>query len=226
MSWPLRRSPFTRRGRRVSGNPGTMAAPRAPRAAELNCRRFMGASVVGWFRSPMTASQTPVAARESAAHVRPDAALVDLNRAPLNAKMQCAALVEEAGGHYLEAAITASVPQRHRQGAGGHDGGRPHCSTGNWRCEGPRRRVHGGSRRGAAALGGYLRARGLLPPASGKNGWPHRVDEALAPLSEPVRGSDTGSGRGLTRHVGPGLERGAWARPSMRAKADPAYDLA
>ena len=60
--------------------------------------------------SAVTASNTLAVAREAAAHLRPSALFLDLNSASPGAKQQCAALIEAAGAHYVEAGVMTSVP--------------------------------------------------------------------------------------------------------------------
>lgn len=60
--------------------------------------------------SAVTASQTLAVAKEAATQLKPGTVFVDLNSASPNTKRDCAALIEAAGGHYVEAAVMASVP--------------------------------------------------------------------------------------------------------------------
>lgn len=60
--------------------------------------------------SAVTASQTLEVAREAARHLRPGTVVLDLNSASPGTKQQCAALIEAAGGHYVEAGVMTSVP--------------------------------------------------------------------------------------------------------------------
>jgi 3-hydroxyisobutyrate dehydrogenase-like beta-hydroxyacid dehydrogenase len=60
--------------------------------------------------SAVTASNTVDVAREAAAHLRPGTIFLDLNSASPGGKRQAAALIEAAGGHYVEAGVMTSVP--------------------------------------------------------------------------------------------------------------------
>ena len=60
--------------------------------------------------SAVTASSTLAVAREAAGFLRPGAFFLDLNSASPGTKLQAAALVEAAGGRYVEAGVMTSVP--------------------------------------------------------------------------------------------------------------------
>ena len=60
--------------------------------------------------SAVTASNTFVVAQEAAQHLRPGSIFLDLNSASPGTKQRCAALIEAAGGHYVEAGVMTSVP--------------------------------------------------------------------------------------------------------------------
>ena len=60
--------------------------------------------------SAVTASNTLAVAREAAAHIRPGAFFLDLNSASPGTKQQAAALIDAAGGRYVEAGVMTSVP--------------------------------------------------------------------------------------------------------------------
>lgn len=60
--------------------------------------------------SAVTASSTLAVAREAALHLRPGAVFLDLNSASPGTKQQAAALIDGAGGHYVEAGVMTSVP--------------------------------------------------------------------------------------------------------------------
>ena len=60
--------------------------------------------------SAVTASNTLAVAREAAAHIRPGALFLDLNSASPGTKQKAAALIDEAGAHYVEAGVMTSVP--------------------------------------------------------------------------------------------------------------------
>ena len=60
--------------------------------------------------SAVTASNTLAVAQEAAAFIRPGTVFLDLNSASPGTKQQCAALINAAGGHYVEAGVMTSVP--------------------------------------------------------------------------------------------------------------------
>ncbi len=60
--------------------------------------------------SAVTASNTLAVAQEVARSVRPGTLFLDLNSASPGTKAQCAALIDAAGGHYVEAGVMTSVP--------------------------------------------------------------------------------------------------------------------
>lgn len=60
--------------------------------------------------SAVTASNTLAVAREVAAHIRPGSFFLDLNSASPGTKREAAALIDAAGGHYVEAGVMTSVP--------------------------------------------------------------------------------------------------------------------
>ena len=60
--------------------------------------------------SVVTASNTLAVAQEVARHIRPGTLFLDLNSASPGTKAQCAALIDAAGGHYVEAGVMTSVP--------------------------------------------------------------------------------------------------------------------
>ena len=60
--------------------------------------------------SAVTASNTLAVAQEAAAHVRRGTVFLDLNSASPGTKQQAAALIDAAGGHYVEAGVMTSVP--------------------------------------------------------------------------------------------------------------------
>jgi 3-hydroxyisobutyrate dehydrogenase-like beta-hydroxyacid dehydrogenase len=63
-----------------------------------------------WLISAVTASNTLAVAQEAALHMRPGTLFLDLNSASPGTKQQAAALIEAAGGHYVEAGVMTSVP--------------------------------------------------------------------------------------------------------------------
>ena len=60
--------------------------------------------------SAVTASNTLAVAQEVARHVKAGTLFLDLNSASPGTKAQCAALIDAAGGHYVEAGVMTSVP--------------------------------------------------------------------------------------------------------------------
>ncbi len=60
--------------------------------------------------SAVTASSTLAVAQDVAGGIRPGALFLDLNSASPGTKAQCAALIDAAGGHYVEAGVMTSVP--------------------------------------------------------------------------------------------------------------------
>ena len=60
--------------------------------------------------SAVTASNTLAVAQAAALHIRPGAVFLDLNSASPGTKQQAAALIEAAGGRYVEAGVMTSVP--------------------------------------------------------------------------------------------------------------------
>jgi 3-hydroxyisobutyrate dehydrogenase-like beta-hydroxyacid dehydrogenase len=60
--------------------------------------------------SAVTASATLAVAQEAAAFMRPGTVFLDLNSASPGTKQQCAALIDAAGGQYVEAGVMTSVP--------------------------------------------------------------------------------------------------------------------
>lgn len=60
--------------------------------------------------SAVTASSTLAVAEEAARHIRAGALFLDLNSASPGTKQQCAAHIDGAGAHYVEAGVMTSVP--------------------------------------------------------------------------------------------------------------------
>ncbi|MEO6320650.1 MAG: NAD(P)-binding domain-containing protein, partial [Polaromonas sp.] len=60
--------------------------------------------------SAVTASNTLAVAQEAAQFMRPGTLFLDLNSASPGTKQQCAALIDAAGAHYVEAGVMTSVP--------------------------------------------------------------------------------------------------------------------
>ena len=67
-------------------------------------------SVSDFVISAVTASNTLAVAQEAARHIRPGCVFLDLNSASPGTKREAAALVDGAGGHYVEAGVMTSVP--------------------------------------------------------------------------------------------------------------------
>lgn len=60
--------------------------------------------------SAVTASNTLSVAQEVAKHIQPGCLFLDLNSASPGTKQKAAALIDGAGGHYVEAGVMTSVP--------------------------------------------------------------------------------------------------------------------
>jgi 3-hydroxyisobutyrate dehydrogenase-like beta-hydroxyacid dehydrogenase len=60
--------------------------------------------------SAVTASNTLAVAQEVARSIKPGTLFLDFNSASPGTKTQCAALIDAAGGHYVEAGVMTSVP--------------------------------------------------------------------------------------------------------------------
>jgi 3-hydroxyisobutyrate dehydrogenase-like beta-hydroxyacid dehydrogenase len=60
--------------------------------------------------SAVTASNTLAVAQEAANFIKPGTVFLDLNSASPGCKQQCAALIDAAGGLYVEAGVMTSVP--------------------------------------------------------------------------------------------------------------------
>ena len=60
--------------------------------------------------SAVTASNTLAVAQEAASHLRAGTVFLDLNSASPGTKQAAAALIDAAGGHYVEAGVMTSVP--------------------------------------------------------------------------------------------------------------------
>ncbi|MDB5893164.1 MAG: dehydrogenase [Rhodoferax sp.] len=60
--------------------------------------------------SAVTASNTLAVAEEAARHVQPGSVFLDLNSASPGSKQRAAAVIEAAGGRYVEAGVMTSVP--------------------------------------------------------------------------------------------------------------------
>jgi 3-hydroxyisobutyrate dehydrogenase-like beta-hydroxyacid dehydrogenase len=60
--------------------------------------------------SAVTASNTLAVAEAVAPHIRPGSVFLDLNSASPGTKQKAAALIDAAGGHYVEAGVMTSVP--------------------------------------------------------------------------------------------------------------------
>ena len=60
--------------------------------------------------SAVTAANTRAVAQEAAQFILPGTVYLDLNSASPGTKQECAALIDAAGGHYVEAGVMTSVP--------------------------------------------------------------------------------------------------------------------
>ncbi|MHB1199217.1 MAG: NAD(P)-dependent oxidoreductase [Polaromonas sp.] len=94
-------------------NPATQAAELAHAAkagvvAQPSARALCEASDL--VISAVTASSTLAVAQEAAQFIRPGAFFLDLNSASPGTRQQCAALLDAAGAHYVEAGVMTSVP--------------------------------------------------------------------------------------------------------------------
>ncbi len=94
-------------------NPATQAAELAHAAlasvtARPSARALCEASDL--VISAVTASNTLAVAQEAAPFLRPGTIFLDLNSASPGTKRQCAALIDAAGAHYVEAGVMTSVP--------------------------------------------------------------------------------------------------------------------
>ena len=95
-------------------------ASRAPGSATPALARAAGVQACSGMRelceeatlivSAVTASNTLSVATEAARHLRPGCFFLDLNSASPGTKQQAAALVDAAGGRYVEAGVMTSVP--------------------------------------------------------------------------------------------------------------------
>jgi len=94
-------------------SPATQAAERAhAQAAGVIAQPSMQAlcEASDLVISAVTASNTLAVAQEAAPFMRPGAIFLDLNSASPGTKQQCAAALEAAGAHYVEAGVMTSVP--------------------------------------------------------------------------------------------------------------------
>ncbi|MFZ2388284.1 MAG: DUF1932 domain-containing protein [Polaromonas sp.] len=94
-------------------NPATQAAEQAHAqaagvTAQPSARALCEASDL--VISAVTASNTLAVAQEAAQFIRPGTIFLDLNSASPGTKQQCAALIDAAGAHYVEAGVMTSVP--------------------------------------------------------------------------------------------------------------------
>jgi 3-hydroxyisobutyrate dehydrogenase-like beta-hydroxyacid dehydrogenase len=77
---------------------------------ELTADAGMLASASSLIFSAVTADQTLEAARSLAARPLADVWVIDVNSAAPQTKIECAKVIREAGGRYVEAAVMTSVP--------------------------------------------------------------------------------------------------------------------
>lgn len=94
-------------------NPATQAAELAHAAAagvvaHTSAKALCEASAL--VISAVTASNTLAVAEEAAKHIRAGSVFLDFNSASPGTKQRCAALIEAAGAHYVEAGVMTSVP--------------------------------------------------------------------------------------------------------------------
>ena len=68
------------------------------------------AGKVGLIISAVTASNTFAVAEAAAKHIRPGTVFLDLNSASPGTKQKSAAVIDGAGGHYVEAGVMTSIP--------------------------------------------------------------------------------------------------------------------
>jgi 3-hydroxyisobutyrate dehydrogenase-like beta-hydroxyacid dehydrogenase len=90
------------------GGDETAHASRAGVTAHLSMHALCQASEL--IICAVTASNTLAVATEAAQFIRPDCTFLDLNSASPATKQQCAALIDAAGAHYVEAGVMTSVP--------------------------------------------------------------------------------------------------------------------
>ena len=84
-------------------------------AAQAGVRTTEGVAALcaggpGLIVSAVTASNTLAVAEAVAAHIAPGTFFLDLNSASPGTKQRAAALIDAAGGHYVEAGVMTSVP--------------------------------------------------------------------------------------------------------------------
>lgn len=84
-------------------------------AAQAGVRATEGVAALcaggpGLIVSAVTASNTLAVAEAVAAHIAPGTFFLDLNSASPGTKQRAAALIDAAGGHYVEAGVMTSVP--------------------------------------------------------------------------------------------------------------------
>ncbi len=94
-------------------NPSACAAELAHtgQAGVLACASMQALSEASSFiLSCVTASNTLAVAQEAAKWIRPGTVFLDLNSASPGTKQACAASIDAAGAHYVEAGVMTSVP--------------------------------------------------------------------------------------------------------------------
>ena len=105
-AWDLK----LRRRHRIRRDPRRRAGPRrAGRCAGLPSMQALCENA-DCIISAVTASNTLAVAQEAARHLRPGTVFLDLNSASPGTKQQAAAVIDAAGGHYVEAGVMTSVP--------------------------------------------------------------------------------------------------------------------
>jgi 3-hydroxyisobutyrate dehydrogenase-like beta-hydroxyacid dehydrogenase len=90
------------------------AAPLQTHAAQhgvaLAANHAQAVAGADWVVSAVTASQTVAVAQAAAAGIQPGAYFLDFNSASPGAKQQAGAIIDAAGGRYVEGAVMTSVP--------------------------------------------------------------------------------------------------------------------
>jgi 3-hydroxyisobutyrate dehydrogenase-like beta-hydroxyacid dehydrogenase len=90
---------------------GGVELSHAAHAGVLSCAGMQALCEASSFIvSAVTASNTLAVAQEAAKFIRAGTIFLDLNSASPGTKQQCAALIEAAGGQYVEAGVMTSVP--------------------------------------------------------------------------------------------------------------------
>jgi 3-hydroxyisobutyrate dehydrogenase-like beta-hydroxyacid dehydrogenase len=93
----------------MPASPGMQQAAQAAGVAVVTNAEYLGAGAQ-LVISAVTASNTLAAATSVASHLAPGTFYLDLNSASPGTKQACAAAIEAAGAHYVEAGVMTSVP--------------------------------------------------------------------------------------------------------------------